>query len=268
MKSGESSAAAAALSSTDARDAELVHRHHPMRPVEQLRPQGARDAKEVGDHGDGDRGRESLDQLRRAVSREGVDPRMGERGDAGRELLDLAGDEGAIDEVSEPRVLGRLHFQDRAALERVERRQMGLRRRPAEFVAAHDMQDLAAEAAVAQQRRDVGVRGKAPKTVVLPEEDGRGGADRGIGRIRVVEEGGIAGIEADAPAAGVDDGGHGTKPLTAIFCPILNVFKELVVTLAYFPAREFNDFKGLRATSRFGPVAGRPAGGATGHARA
>ena len=81
-------------------DAELVHRHHPMRPVEQLRPQGARDAEEVGDHGDGDRGCESLDQVRRAVGRDRVDPRVGERGDAGPKLLDLARDEGAIDEVS------------------------------------------------------------------------------------------------------------------------------------------------------------------------
>ena len=107
-------------------------------------------------------------------------------------------------EIAEPRVLGRLHLQDRMALDRVERREMGFGRRPAELLAAHHVQDLPAEAPVAQQRRHVGVRGEAPEAVVLPEEDGRCGADRGVGRVRVVEEGGIARIEADA-ARRVDD---------------------------------------------------------------
>ena len=88
---------------------------------------------------------------------------------------------------------------------------MGLGRRPAELLAAHHVQDLPAEAPVAQQRRDVGVGGEAPEAVILPEEDGRRGADRGVGRIRVVEEGGIARIEADAAARGVDDRVHALK---------------------------------------------------------
>ena len=98
------------------------------------------------------------------------------------------------------------------ALERVERGEMGLGRRPAELLAAHHVQDLPAEAPVAQQRRDVGVGGEAPEAVILPEEDGRLGADRGIGGVRVVEEGGIARIEADAAAGGVDDRSHPPKP--------------------------------------------------------
>ena len=127
----------------------------------------------------------------------------------GRELLDLARDEGAVDEVPQPRVLGRLHLEDGMAFERVERGEMGFGRRPAERLAAHHVQDLAAEALVAQQGRNVGVGGKAPEAIVLPEEGGGSGADRGVGRIRVGEEARIAGIEADAAACGVDDRSHG-----------------------------------------------------------
>ena len=130
-------------------------------------------------------------------------------GDAGRELLDLARDEGAVDEIPEPGVLGRLQFEKRMALERVERGEMGFGRRPAELLAAHHMEDLPAEALVAQQGGNVGMGGEAPETVILPEEDGRFGADRGVGGIRIVEEGRIARIEADAAALGVDDGSHG-----------------------------------------------------------
>ena len=89
--------------------------------------------------------------------------------------------------------------------------EMGFGRRPAELLAAHHVQDLPAEAPVAQERRDVGVRGEAPEAVVLPEEDGRCGANRGVGRVRVVEEGGIARIEADAAAGGVDGRVHAPK---------------------------------------------------------
>ena len=103
-----------------ARHAELVHRDHPVRPVEKLRRNGARDADEVGDDGDRNGRREGLDEVGRAVADECVDPLVRQRGDGGLKLLDLARDEGAVDEASEARVLGRLHFEDRMALERVE----------------------------------------------------------------------------------------------------------------------------------------------------
>ena len=109
---------------------------------------------------------------------------------------------------------------------------MGFARGPAELLAAHHMQDLPAEAAVAQERRDVGVGSKAPEAVILPEERGRSGADRGIGRIGIAEEGGIARVEADA-RRGVDDGGQ-ARALTAIFGPNLNVFKGLAVNFGIF----------------------------------
>ena len=130
--------------------------------------------------------------------REAVDPLMRQRGDPRPELLDPARDEGAIDEVAQPCVLGRLKLEDRMALERVERLKMGLRLGPAQFRPAHQVRYLAAETAVAQQRRDVGVEGEAPEAVVLPEEHGRGFVDRGIGAIGIVEETGVARIEAHA----------------------------------------------------------------------
>ena len=208
-----------------ARDAELVHRHHRVRPGEELRAHRARHAEQVRDHGDGNGRREGLDQVRLAVGGEGVDPLVGERGDAGCELLHLARDEGAVDEVSEAGVLGRLHLENRMALERVEGGEMRLRRRPAERLAGRDVKDLPAEAPVAQQRRHVGVRREAPETVVLPEEGGRCRPDGGVGRIRVVEEGRVARIEADPAAPGVDYGDH--RPATADFCRRPRVIKGL-----------------------------------------
>jgi hypothetical protein len=59
------------------------------------------------------------------------------------------------------------------ALERVERRKM-------RFGAARALDNLPAESAIAQQRRDVGETRKAPEPVVLPEEGGRGFADRSV----------------------------------------------------------------------------------------
>ena len=74
------------------------------------------------------------------------------------------------------------------------------------------MQDLPAKALVAQERRDVSMSGEAPEAVILPEERGRGGSDRGVGRIGIGEEGEVAWIESDAAARGVDGQGHEQTP--------------------------------------------------------
>lgn len=64
----------------------------------------------------------------------------------------------------------RLHLQQRVPLELVERGEMLRRIGPAQFRAARKMEDLTAEAPVAQQRADVVVSGKAPMTILLPFE--------------------------------------------------------------------------------------------------
>ena len=172
-----------------------------MRPVEHSGPEFARDADEVGDDSDRDRRSKVLDEVGAAARLDRVDPLVRQGCDSRPELLYLARDEGAVDEIAEPRVLGRLNFQDRMALERVELGEMGFGRRPTEFLPAHDVQDLPAETAVPQQSRDVGVGGEAPEAVILPEEGGRLGADRGVGGVRVVEEGRVARIEAEPALA-------------------------------------------------------------------
>ena len=189
--------------------AELVHRDHPVRPFDERRPHLARNAEQVGDHGDGNGSGELGDQVGRALRRERVDPLVRQRGDPGPELFDPARDEGAIDEVAQPRVLGRLELEDRMALERVERRKMRLWLGPAQFRPAHQVRDLATEAAVAQQRRHIGVAGEAPEAVVLPEEHGRGCVDRGIGAIGIVEKAGVARVEPHAAPRGVYRWRHG-----------------------------------------------------------
>ncbi len=170
-------------------------RSYPVRPAEHFRGEFARNADEVRDDGDRYGRGELFDEVGGPLGLKRVDPLVRQLGDAGRELLDLARNEGAVDESPEPGVLGRLQFEKRMALERVERGEMGFGFRPAELLAAHHMEDLPAEAFVAQQGRNVGMGGEAPETVILPEEDGRFGADRGV-------EGRIARIEADAAALG------------------------------------------------------------------
>ena len=129
-----------------------------------------------------------------------VDPLVRQRRDLRREFFDAARDEGAIDEAPEPRVLGRLELQDRMALERVERLKMRLWLGPAQLRATHHVQNLPAEAAIAQKRGYVGMGSEAPEAVILPEECRRGFADRGVGAIGIAEEIGVARVEANAAA--------------------------------------------------------------------
>ena len=122
-------------------NAELVHRHHAMRPIDELAPHVARRAEEVGDHRDRNGAGELGDELGRAVLSKCVDPLVRQRRDLRREFFDAARDEGAIDEAPKPRVLGRLELQDRMALKRVERLKMRLRLGPAQFRATHHVQN-------------------------------------------------------------------------------------------------------------------------------
>ena len=71
----------------------------------------------------------------------------------GRKFFDATRDEGAIDEIAQPRVLGRLELQDRVALERIEGLKMRRGLRPGELRATYHVQDLPAKAAIAQQGR-------------------------------------------------------------------------------------------------------------------
>ena len=62
-------------------NAELVHRDHAMRPVDELTPHLARNAEQVGDHRDRNGAGELGDEIGRASRRERVDPLVRQRGD-------------------------------------------------------------------------------------------------------------------------------------------------------------------------------------------
>ena len=64
--------------------AELIHRDHPMRPIEQLPPHIGGNAKQFGDDDDRDARGELLDKIDLAAGLEAVDQLVGERGDARR----------------------------------------------------------------------------------------------------------------------------------------------------------------------------------------
>jgi hypothetical protein len=166
-------------------------------------------AYQLGDDGDRDRRREFADQLRRAAPLEPVDQPVGEVRDARGEPFDLARQKGAVDQRAQPRVLRRLEFEQGVPLHRVKGLEMLRGLRPPQALAAHHMQDLPAEPAVAQQCGDLGVASEAPEAIVLPEKDRGRGADHVVSGVRIVEERGIAGVEPDAPLRGVDIQGHG-----------------------------------------------------------
>ena len=95
---------------------------------------------------------------------------MRQRRDLRPELFDAARDEGAVDEIAQPRVLGRLELQDRMPSSASNGSKMRLGLGPAELRATDHVQDLPAETAVAQKTGNIGVAGEAPEAVILPKE--------------------------------------------------------------------------------------------------
>jgi len=102
-----------------------------MRPVEQTWTHVARNAEQIGDDRDGNGRREVGQKIGLAPFDKSVDPLMRKARYVWREFLNLTRHERAIDERPEPCVLGRLEFQKRIALQRVEGLKMAFRRRPA-----------------------------------------------------------------------------------------------------------------------------------------
>src|SRR5690554_1273253 len=95
--------------------------------------------------------------------------------------------------------------------------QMRLRFRKPQLLAAGNVEDLASESTIAQQRVDVVIAGEEPLFLLLPIESGAVLVERGIDLIRVAVEGRVPTIERDAAGGGVDteEGrhmGHGQRP--------------------------------------------------------
>ena len=93
--------------------AELVHRDHAMRPVQQHRRVGGVDAQELGDQDDRNRRREGVDQVDPPLAIEAVDELVRQGRDARPQPLDLARHEGPVDQPAQPRVRRRLALQQR-----------------------------------------------------------------------------------------------------------------------------------------------------------
>ena len=81
-------------------DAEHVHRHHPVRPVEQLRRHLRRQADHFGDDDGGDRRRIGINQVDRAVGGEAVDELVRQGSNTRPQLLDVTRNESSVDEGS------------------------------------------------------------------------------------------------------------------------------------------------------------------------
>jgi hypothetical protein len=182
----------------------LIHRHHVMRPEEQLLGHVGGNAEQIADHDHRNGGGEVGYELGLALLFNAVDQAIGKAGDRGAQAFHLARQEGAVDEAAEPPqpgVDGRLEFQQRMRFEVVEGLEMRGRCGPAQLLARCHMQDLAAEAAVPQKGVHILVPGEAPDAILLPFEHRSPGADRVIGRI------GIAGRTPDRQDRGKRNGG-------------------------------------------------------------
>ena len=167
--------------------AELVHGDHARATSRRAEPHLARNAEEVGDHGDrngvANSATRSAERLAanasiRSCARLSIcGPSFSIRRETKARLTRLrsrvcsGGSSSSIEERSSASNGARCGFESRAC----------------------PFDDRPAEAAVAQERRDVGETREAPEAVVLPEERRRVFADRGIGRIGVVEEAGSRG---------------------------------------------------------------------------
>ncbi|MNZ90800.1 hypothetical protein D3C78_1097710 [compost metagenome] len=174
---------------------EHVHADIGMRPFQKLRPHLFGNADHAGDH----RHRDDIgirgEQLGFALALEGIDQVVGEFLDFRLHLVDMPGNEGAVDERAQPRVLRRLQLQKRMLLGGVEMLHMFQRLRQADFLAASHMQDLPSEAAVAQKCADMVVTGEEPLPLLLPVKGGTLPMQGGINRVRIVVEGRVAGVE-------------------------------------------------------------------------
>ena len=141
--------------------------------------------------------------------RECVDALVRQRRDLRRKLFDPTRDEGAIDEIAQPRVLGRLELQHRMALERVEGLKMRLRARgqpsSARLITCRICRPKRRSRRARKRRRG----GRSTRSHIPPRRMRARFADRCVGGIGIAEETGVARIEANAAARGVDGRTHG-----------------------------------------------------------
>lgn len=140
----------------------LIHGDHVVRPCEDLRPHVVGDAEKSGDDHDGDRFGEGRDQVGGSLCGELVDQFVRQTLHFRTESLDLTREERRIDEPAQAGVHWGFDFEQGVFFEFVERREMRGCFGPSEFLAGGKMEDLASEAAVAEEGADVLVAGEAP----------------------------------------------------------------------------------------------------------
>ncbi len=105
----------------------------------------------------------------------------------------------------------RLEGEQREFLGLVEGGDMRLGRRHAELFAAHQVQDLAAEALVAEEGAHVLEAGEAPVIVIVPEEGRRGGVHGVVEGVGVAVEGQFARLGAGVAVGEGEGGGVGQR---------------------------------------------------------
>ena len=141
--------------------------HMACGPVEKIVALFGWNAKQFADDDERNGCGVGWDEIKRTISWKPVDQFMRECLDPGTQPLDGARDEGAIDQRAQPRVGGRLQFQQRTAFDLIETRKMFA---PGNGIERCSPAVFPSEPLVAEQPVDVVKTAEAPDAVIVPEK--------------------------------------------------------------------------------------------------
>src|ERR1051326_9089136 len=171
-----------------------------MRPVEEVAVPVERYAEHAADDRDRVRLRVVVEQLHLAVLGERLQQLQRELRGRPAQRLDRARREGRGDELSDPRVIGRLEPEQAPAFRSPERGPARIERRRADLLRREYVPEVAPEALVPEAAADVLVAGDEPALPALVAEDAGGFAQAGQLGVRIRKECGVNGIEGERGA--------------------------------------------------------------------
>ena len=162
-----------------------------------MRSEVARNAEEISDHADCQWRGIRLDQIDSAAILEAIDEPLGKPLNPGSEVLNLAGQEGRVDESAELGVAGWFQFQQGVAFEVVEWPKVLRRFVPAELFAGGDVENLPAKTPISEQCPDILVSTVTAMAQLLPLETSATLPHRGVEGIGIADKVGLARVKVD-----------------------------------------------------------------------
>jgi molybdopterin converting factor small subunit len=124
----------------------------------------------------------------------------------------------------------RFEFKERVFFELIKRRKVCGRFGPAEFFAGGEVEDLASEAAVAEEGADVVMAGEAPQIKLLPVENRTPRSPRCVERVRILHEIRVARVQGDAAV-------HGREVVSALSAAQCGLIERRLFLVHHCPVR-------------------------------